>query len=154
MVEVISPIEHPIVLREHAAPITLGGRRPGIAREPELGLHGGAEEGRPHGPDLLQEPRANAMVHHLESAPLPAGAADRRDGVAAGGAEVDDGNAAAIRRGIATAAEVRAEIRRLDVSGREVGDAGLHEGLDALGFGRGFHGRTERVTAAFERRSE
>lgn len=78
------------------------------------------------------------MVDNLEGAPISGSAGDGWNGVAGGGAEVDNGN---VTNSDSAAAGVGPELRRLDVSRRKLRYARIHEGLDALGFRNRFHRR-------------
>jgi hypothetical protein len=136
VVEVVAPVEHGVVVGEHAAAVSFRGGAPGrVAREPELVLHGRAEEGEPSSAHRVEELPRHAVPDHVEGAPVRARGADGVGRV--GGREVDDrdgergGNGGGRRVG-------RAVLGRLDVLRREAGHAGLGEGLDARRRG-GFH---------------
>jgi hypothetical protein len=77
VVEVVAPVKHGVVVGEHPAAVPLGGGAPGlVAGEPELLLHGGAEEGEPRPTHRVEQPRPDAVADHVEGAPLGARAAD------------------------------------------------------------------------------
>lgn len=135
VVEVIAPVEHGVVVGEHAAAVPFRGGAPGrVAGEPELVPHGRAEEGEPGLAHRVEELPRHAVADHVEGTPVRARGADGVGG--GGGREVNyrDRN----RGGNGGGRGGRAVLRRLDVLRREAGHAGLSEGLDARRRG-GFH---------------
>jgi hypothetical protein len=88
-VEVVAPVEHGVVIGEHTAAVSFRRRAPSrVAGEPELALHGRAEEGQPGHAHRVEELPWDAVPDHVEGAPVRARGAD---GVGRGGGrEVDD----------------------------------------------------------------
>lgn len=97
MIKVIPPIKNSVFLRQHSASVPLRGRGAPVAAVFQLLRHRRIEEGEPDGPDFIQQPSRDAMVDHLESAPLLAELLDLLTQIV--GAigveveEVDDGDA-------------------------------------------------------------
>lgn len=72
MIKVIPPIKNSVVLGQHSAPVPLRGRAAPVAVVFQLLWHRRIEEGESDGPDFIQQPSRDAVVDHLESAPLVA----------------------------------------------------------------------------------
>lgn len=128
VVEIVAPVEHGVVVGEHAAAVPFRGGAPGrVAGEPELVPHGRPEKGEPGLAHRVEELPRHAVAHHVEDAPVRARGADGGGG--GGGREVDDRHRE--RGGNGGGRGGRAVLRRLDVLRREAGHARLSEGLDA-----------------------